>query len=178
MRQVRLIKVCLNETYGRVRVWHISYYEWFEKRGCTITIDFQLALEYAIRSVQRNQDDLKLNGTHQILIYDDDIILCKSIHTVKKNTEASVAPSKESGLDVKADKTKYRVTSRDKNAGWSRNIKTDNSSFERVEEFKYLGITIPNQNLIQEKIKSILKSGNAFYHLVQNLLSSSLLSKI
>jgi len=60
---------------------------------------------------------LKLNGTHQILIYDDDIILCKSIHTVKKNTEASVAPSKESGLDVKADKTKYRVTSRDKNAG-------------------------------------------------------------
>ena len=68
--------------------------------------------------------------------------------------------------------------SRDQNAGQSHNIKTDNSSFERAEQFKYLGPTIPNQNLIQEEIKSILKSGNAFYHSVQNLLSSSLLSKI
>jgi len=47
----------------------------------------------------------------------------------------------------------------------------------RAEEFKYLGTTLTNQNSIQEKIKSKLKSGNACYHLVQNLLSSSLLSK-
>jgi len=46
-----------------------------------------------------------------------------------------------------------------------------------VEEFKYLGTTLTNQNFIQEEIKSILKSGNACYHSVQNLLSSSLLSK-
>jgi len=57
-------------------------------------------------------------------------------------------------------------------------MKTDNSSFERVEEFKYLGIFSTNQNYIEEEIKSRLKSGNACYHLVQNLLSSSLLSKI
>jgi len=54
---------------------------------------------------------------------------------------------------------------------------TDYSSFERVEEFKYLGRTLTNQNSIQEEIKSRLKSGNACYHSVQNLLSSSLLSK-
>jgi len=52
-----------------------------------------------------------------------------------------------------------------------------NSSFERVEEFKYLGTILINQNSIQEEIKSRLKSGIACYNSVQNLLSSSLLSK-
>jgi UDP-galactopyranose mutase len=53
----------------------------------------------------------------------------------------------------------------------------DNSPIERVEEFKYLGTTLTNQNSIQEDIKSRLKVGNACYYSVQNLLSSSLLSK-
>jgi len=69
------------------------------------------------------------------------------------------------------------VTYRDQNAGRTHSMKTDNSSFERVDEFKYLGTTLTNQNSIQEEIKSRLKSGNACYHSVQNLLSSSLLSK-
>jgi len=56
-------------------------------------------------------------------------------------------------------------------------MKIDNSFFERVEDFKYLGTTLTNQNSIQEEIKSRLNSGNACYHSAQNLLSSSLLSK-
>jgi len=56
-------------------------------------------------------------------------------------------------------------------------MKRDISSFERVEEFKYLGKTLTNQNSIQEEIKSRLKSQNACYHSVQNLLSARLLSK-
>ena len=56
-------------------------------------------------------------------------------------------------------------------------MKIDNSSIERVEQFKYLGTTLTNQNSIQEEIKSRLKSGNACCHSVQNLLSSRLLSK-
>ena len=60
----------------------------------------------------------------------------------------------------------------------SHTMKVDNSSIERVEEFKYLGTTITNQNSIQKEIKSRLKLGNACYHSVQNLLSSSLLYKI
>ena len=63
------------------------------------------------------------------------------------------------------------------NAGRSHNIKNDNKSFERVEQFKYLATTLPDQNSIQEEIKSRLKSGNAWYHSRQNLSSSSLLSK-
>jgi len=61
--------------------------------------------------------------------------------------------------------------------GQSRSTKIDNSSFERVEEFKYLGTNLTNQNSIQKEIKSRLKSRNACYHSVQNFLSSSLLSK-
>ena len=121
---------------------------------------------------------MKLNGTHQLLAYADDVnILGGSVHTVKENAEALVVATKEIGLEVNADKTKYMVMSRDRNAGRGYSVKTDNTSIERVEEFKYLGTTLTHQNSIQEEIKSRLKSGNASYHLMQNLLSSSLLSK-
>jgi hypothetical protein len=56
-------------------------------------------------------------------------------------------------------------------------MKIDNRSFEMVEEFKYLGITLTNQNSVQEEIKSSFKSENACYHSVQNLLSYILLTK-
>jgi len=73
---------------------------------------------------------------------------------IKKNTEASVVASKEIGLEVNADKVKYMVMSRDQNARQSHSIKIDNSSFERVEEFKYFGTALTDQNSIQEEIKS------------------------
>jgi len=101
---------------------------------------FNFALEYAIRWVQIKQDGLKLNGTHQLLVYTDDVdMLGGSVHTVKQNAEALVVSSKETGLEVNADKTKYMVMSRDQNAGQIHSMKIDNISFERVEEFKYLG---------------------------------------
>ena len=91
--------------------------------------------------------------------------------------EALVFASKNTDLELNADKTKYMVMSQDQHAGQSHNIKIDNSSFERVEEFKYLGTTLTDQNSIQEEIKSRLKSRNACSPAVQNLLSSRLLSK-
>jgi len=76
--------------------------------------------------------------------------------------------SKETGLEVNADKTKYMymVMSRDQTAGRSHSMTIVSSSFERVEQFKYLGTTLTNQNSVQEEIKSRLKSGNACYHSV------------
>jgi hypothetical protein len=63
---------------------------------------------YAISRVQANQEDLKLNNTHQLLVYADDVnILGGSIHTIKKNNVALVVASKEIGLEVNAEKTKY-----------------------------------------------------------------------
>ena len=53
-------------------------------------------------------------------------------------------------------------------------MEIDNRSSEMVEEFKYFGTTLPNQNSIQEEINSRMESGNACYHLVQNPLSSGL----
>jgi len=56
-------------------------------------------------------------------------------------------------------------------------MKTDNSSFQRTQGFKYLGTTLKDQNSFQEEIKNRLKSGNVWYNTVQNRLSSSLLYK-
>jgi hypothetical protein len=63
----------------------------------------------------------------------------------------------------------------DQNAGRSQNVKTDNSSFDMVEDLKYLRTKFRIQNSMQEEIKSRLKSGTAFYHSKQNLLSSGFL---
>ena len=121
---------------------------------------------------------MKLNGTHQRLAYADDVnILGGGIQTLKENAEALVAATRKIGLEVSADKTKYMVMSRDQNAGQNHSVRIDNSTFERVEEFKYLGTTLTIQNSIREEIKSRLRSENACYHSVQNLLSSSLLSR-
>jgi hypothetical protein len=128
---------------------------------------FNFDLEYAIRGVQVNQDDLKLNGTHPLLVCADDFsILGGGVHTIKENAETLIVSTKENGLEVSADKSKYMAMSRNENAERSYSMKIDNSSIERVEEFKYLGTTLTNKNSIQEEIKGRLKVGNACCHLV------------
>jgi hypothetical protein len=123
---------------------------------------FNFVLQYAVRRVQTNQEGLKLNGTHELSVYADDVnILGGSIHTIRKNREALLIASKET-----TEKIMYMVMSRDQNEGQSGNIQTGNKSFETVEQFTYLGTTLTNQNSIHEEIKSRLKSGNA-YHSVQ-----------
>ena len=74
-------------------------------------------------------------------------------------------------------KSKHMFKSRDLSSERSHSIKNDSSSFERVEEFKYLGTNLTNKILFRKKLRADLKSGNTCYHSVQNLLSSSFLSK-
>jgi hypothetical protein len=101
------------------------------------------AVDYAIGrgggkgGFQANQDVLKLNDKHQFFVYTDDVnILGGGVHTIKENAEALLVGSKEIGLKVNVGKTRYMVLSRDRNSGRSHKLKFDNSSFERMEEFK------------------------------------------
>jgi hypothetical protein len=71
---------------------------------------FNFALEYSIRKVQENQVGLKLSGTHQLLVYADDVnLLGDNIDPIYKNTQISIDASKEIGLEVNTEKTKYML---------------------------------------------------------------------
>jgi len=69
---------------------------------------FNFASDYGFMRARTNQDGLKLNGAHQLLVYADDDILGGNVHTIKKNTEALVVASKEIAIEVNAAKTKYQ----------------------------------------------------------------------
>jgi hypothetical protein len=92
-----------------------------------------------------------------------------NVDTIKKNTEPLLDASKEVGLEVNTEKAKYMLLSHHQHAGQNHDIEIANRSFENVAEFKYFGITVKNQNLIQEKIKRRSNSGSDCYHSVQNL---------
>jgi hypothetical protein len=137
-----------------------------------------LAVQYDIRKVQENQVGLKLNGIHNFLVYADYVnLLGDNINIIKENTEALIHSSKEAGLGVNTEKTKYMLISRHQNAGQNHNIKIANRSFENVAKFRYLRMTVINQDLINEEIKSRVNSGNTCYHSVENLVFSYLLCK-
>ena len=160
---VILIKMSLTGTCSRVRVGE-NLSDRFPIRNCLKQGDaltpllFNFALQYAIRKVRINQKGLKLNGTHQRLAYGHNVnILGGSIHTLKENAEALVAGNKEIGLDIKADKTMNMVISLDQNTGRNHSVMIDNTTFERVEVFKYLGTTLTHQNTIPEELKTRLR---------------------
>jgi hypothetical protein len=120
---------------------------------------------------------LKLIGTYRLLASANDIIVGENIDTTKKNTEALLDASKEVGVEVNPEKTKYMLMSHNLKIGQKHSIKIGNRSCEDVGKVKYLGTTLTDRSCMHEEIKSRLNSGNACYHLVQSLLSARLLSR-
>jgi hypothetical protein len=170
--------MCLNETYIKVRIGKHSFDSFPIQNGlkqgdALSSLLFNFASEYAIRMVQVNQVELKLNGTHQFSAYADDAnLLGDNRVTIKKNTETLIDASKVVILEINVEKSENMLMSRHHKTGQNRDIKIANRLFEYVSQFKYLGTTVTNQNLIQEKIKRRLNFGNACYRSVQNLLSA------
>ena len=120
MKLVTLIKMCLTETYSRVQVGKnlsnmFPIRNGLKQGDALLLMLFNFALEYAIRRVQVNQDGFKLNGTHQLLVYANDVnILGGSIHSVKENTGTLIVASKEIALEEYVDKS----------TGWARSHRT------------------------------------------------------
>jgi hypothetical protein len=146
--------MCLNETYSKVRIGKQLYNSFPIQNGlkqgdALSPLPFNFALEHVIRNVQETRVGLKLNGTHQLLAYADDVnLLGDNSDTVKKNTEIVIDACKEVSPEINVEKTKYILLSRQQNVGQHRDIKIANRSFEKVSQFKYLGTTVTNHNLI------------------------------
>jgi hypothetical protein len=114
MQLVRFIKMCLNEVCNKFRMGKCLS-DTFPiqnglKRGDALSsLLFNIALKYTIKKFQENHVRLKLNWTHQLLVYADDVNLLEyNINTIKKNTEVLIDASKVC-LEINTDRTMYML---------------------------------------------------------------------
>jgi hypothetical protein len=128
--------MCLNETYitvltGKYLSDKFPVQNGLKQGDALSSLLFNFALEYGIRRVQEKQEGLKFNGTHQHLAYADYVdMLAESVDTIKKHTETLLDVSKNAGLEVNPEKTKYMLIACHQKAGQKCGIKIGNMSFE------------------------------------------------
>jgi hypothetical protein len=107
---------------------------------------------------------LELSGKHQPLVDVDDVNFSgDSVHIRKRNTQTLLDASRDIGLEINAEKTKYMIMPRHQNSRQNQNIRRANESFEKVAKFKHLGTTLTKQNDVHDEIKCRLSSENTCY---------------
>jgi hypothetical protein len=145
--------MCLNETYSQVRIGKylsdsFPIQNVLKQGDALLPFLFNFALEYAIKKVQEDQVGLKLTGTYQFLAYSDDVnLLGDNIDTIK-NKETLIDASKEVGLEINVEKTKYMLLSGHQVVGQNRDLKIAKRLVENVSQFRYLGTTVTNPNSV------------------------------
>jgi hypothetical protein len=137
MKLVRLTEMCLNETYNKDSIdKYLSDRFPIQndlKQDDLSPLLFNCALEYPLSKVQENQVELKLNGTHQLLVYADFVnLLGYNRDTIKENRDTLIRASNEVCLQIKAEKTKNTLLSRHQSAGQNRDLKIAKRFFENM----------------------------------------------
>jgi hypothetical protein len=141
MKLVRLIKMCLKETYSKVHIGRnvsdkFSIQNNLKQGDVLSPLLFNFSVDYTIWKSQETWEELEVNVTHQLLVCADDVnILGENVNTIKKSTE----DSKETDVAVCTERTKCLCKSRRHNAGQCRNITVVDKSLENVATFKCLG---------------------------------------
>jgi hypothetical protein len=100
-----------------------------------------------------------------------------SVNTIKENSETLLETSRDIGLEINAEKTKYMIMSHHPISGQNQNIRISNESFEKVAKFKYLEMTLTNENDIHYEVNTRLNSGMLAIIQSKIFFSSCLISK-